>query len=712
MTESSGSRPGARLLARFLSLSGIVVLGLSLFILYVGRILLRDDTFAQRVSDSLDDPRVGEFVALKITDAVIKQQPDLTALRPILVVVTRSVVTSAPFRAMLRPAARKAHAALLSPTTKNVLLAIPDARVLISNALKSTGASGDRLPPRLAPVMEMRRSTPILRAVAATIHAARAARAFGRIGFAVALVLFVGAVAIAPQRRSTLLSIGVGVATVGALLALSVPAGKVLAGATITDPMAAAAATGLWEAFVGPLRLAGGVVGLIGAVIALVAVPRVGVDPRAAGARVWAALTHRQATTGAEVGRLVGIGLVGLVALLAPSLAMSIGTVVGGVALVLVSLMGVRQLVHPARPAGAQATTEDVRLGPVAMVGARIIVFLALGVTAASVLLGLRPRAEVVHAANNACNGAVELCSRPFNKIVFPGAHNAMGAATNPNWLFPNQDLDVAKLLDRGVRAFLLDPYRGFRMGERVKTDFDAVAHANQKIESVIGNEAWQAGMRIRERLTGEQGPPSMYFCHGFCELGAIPMEQTLRVFVDFLATHPDEVIILSFEDYAPPADIAAVIESSGLIDYVYQGPLGPTWPTLGEMIAGGGRVVMMGDVDTGNIPWYHHSLGGLVTETPYTFHKPQDFNCRPNRGTPTGDLFLINHWIETTPAPRPSNAEIVNQREALVRRARQCERDRHMLPTIFAVDFAGIGDIVGAARELNGLPPLPPPTN
>ena len=50
------------------------------------------------------------------------------------------------------------------------------------------------------------------------------------------------------------------------------------------------------------------------------------------------------------------------------------------------------------------------------------------------------------------------------------------------------------------------------------------------------------------------------------------------------------------------------------------------------------------------------------------------------------------------------SNAEIVNQRDVIVKRARQCERERRMKPNILAVDFAGIGDVVGAARELNGL--------
>jgi hypothetical protein len=44
-----------------------------------------------------------------------------------------------------------------------------------------------------------------------------------------------------------------------------------------------------------------------------------------------------------------------------------------------------------------------------------------------------------------------------------------------------------------------------------------------------------------------------------------------------------------------------------------------------------------------------------------------------------------------------------------IVRRVQQCQRERRMTANIIAVDFAGIGDVVGAARVLNGLPPLPP---
>jgi hypothetical protein len=376
----------------------------------------------------------------------------------------------------------------------------------------------------------------------------------------------------------------------------------------------------------------------------------------------------------------------------------------------LLSLAGWRRFAQPHLPAAIRAAREEVRIGPVVRVGLRIVLLLVLGVGAAAVLLHLRPRAEVVVERTDACNGAVELCARPFNKVVFPGAHNAMGSAMNPVWLFPNQDLDLRPLLDRGVRAFLLDPYRGNQMGDRVKTDFEAVPHANRKIAEVIGQEAWAAGMRVRAQLTGEPGASGVYLCHGFCELGALPIVPFLRTFVEFLVTHPGEVIIIDFEDYAPPADIEAAFVESGLIDFVYRGALGPNWPTLGEMVASGGRVVVLGETDVGEVPWYHLTWGGLMAETPYKFKTPEEFSCGPNRGTPRGGLFLINHWIETTPTPKPSNAQIVNQRDVIVKRARQCLRERSMTPNILAVDFAGTGDVVGAARALNGLPELASP--
>jgi hypothetical protein len=102
-------------------------------------------------------------------------------------------------------------------------------------------------------------------------------------------------------------------------------------------------------------------------------------------------------------------------------------------------------------------------------------------------------------------------------------------------------------------------------------------------------------------------------------------------------------------------------------------------------------------------VPWYHKVVE-VAQETPYKFESPDRFSCAPNRGGTAGSLFQINHWIETLPAPKPSNAAIVNAHDFLLRRARQCQKERGKLPNILAVDFAMTGDVVGVAAELNGL--------
>lgn len=219
--------------------------------------------------------------------------------------------------------------------------------------------------------------------------------------------------------------------------------------------------------------------------------------------------------------------------------------------------------------------------------------------------------------------------------------------------------------------------------------------------------------MRIRDRLVGKpEGPRAPYLCHGSCEIGARPLVPVLRGIRDFLVESPGEVLVFVIEDYVKPVDIAAAFAESGLDRFVFRGDVKPPWPTLREMITSDQRVVVFGENDTGGVPWYHPAFE-TIRETPYTFRTPQDFSCRPNRGGTAGPLFQISHWIETTPAPKPSNAEIVNAHDFLLARVRQCQQERGKLPNIVAVDFAMTGDVVGVAAEMNdlraaGLAPAP----
>ena len=115
---------------------------------------------------------------------------------------------------------------------------------------------------------------------------------------------------------------------------------------------------------------------------------------------------------------------------------------------------------------------------------------------------------------------------------------------------------------------------------------------------------------------------------------------------------------------------------------------------------------------EAGAAPWYQVGYDRLLRETPYEFRRPAKLldparlpaSCEPNRGPESAPLFLLNHWVGTDPAPRPSNAARVNAFEPLLRRARECERIRGRLPNLVAVDFYAEGDLLRVVDALNGL--------
>jgi hypothetical protein len=71
-----------------------------------------------------------------------------------------------------------------------------------------------------------------------------------------------------------------------------------------------------------------------------------------------------------------------------------------------------------------------------------------------------------------------------------------------------------------------------------------------------------------------------------------------------------------------------------------------------------------------------------------------------------------MNHWIDSTPAPKPSNAAVVNEYAFLLARARKCAAERGRLPNFLAVDFYRTGDLLDVANRLNGVQSDPKPSS
>jgi len=164
-------------------------------------------------------------------------------------------------------------------------------------------------------------------------------------------------------------------------------------------------------------------------------------------------------------------------------------------------------------------------------------------------------------------------------------------------------------------------------------------------------------------------------------------------------------VLIFDIQDESvTPQDIERCFEESGLIDFVYRGPAHAPWPTLRTLVESDQRVLVMAENNSAGVEWYHQAYE-VMQETPYAFHDPSEFSNRPNRGGTGGSLYLLNHWIETTPMPKPSNAAIVNAHDALMARIRDFERVRGHRPNLVAVDFYKTGDLIAVVKELNERP-------
>jgi hypothetical protein len=127
-------------------------------------------------------------------------------------------------------------------------------------------------------------------------------------------------------------------------------------------------------------------------------------------------------------------------------------------------------------------------------------------------------------------------------------------------------------------------------------------------------------------------------------------------------------------------------------------------------MIDSGRRLMVLAENEAGAAPWYQLAYERLVEETPFTFPpgyltNPANLpaSCEPNRGPERAPLFLINHWVSTDPAPRPTDADKVNAYEPLLARARTCERLRDHIPNLLAVNFYKRGDLFRVVDTLNG---------
>jgi hypothetical protein len=699
------------------TVAGVILILVGGLLSYGTRAAFDSRAFADRAALSLADPRVASFVAQRVTEAVIQQGRDLTPFRPVILATTQSIVSSAPFRAIVRRSVRESHELILTRGGQNILLTVSDVGAILRSALAPRPDIAEKLPPQMLAVIASLDEAPFAEPLSELLRFGQ--RASGQAFLALVLgVLFLGfGVVLAPGRRAAVLRTGLALAGAAALILLVVQLGGPVLAALAADPATGAALAGMWDSFTAGLWSSALGLGVFGLALAAASTAFVQeLQLHAVTHTVRAALWGPLAGPWAKLARALTLIIVGTFAAVQPQAAARLALFIAGGTLLFVGFVDLFRLLLPPEPAALTeaAPTPRVLIRRPRQVRVALLSALAVALPLTAAVIVTRDHAPLITpVVVSACNGQRDLCDRPLDEVVFPATHNSMSAADHATWMFANHEVGITTQLKDGIRGLLIDVYRGIPVGDAVKTDVEEGELVREKYEGMLGPSGFDAAIRIRNRLIGgTERAPALYLCHGLCELGATPLVPALRSVREFLILNPGEVLIIIIEDAVAPAEIEAAFQESGLVDFVYRGSPAPPWPTLREMIATDQQVLVLAENDSKGVPWYHQAFE-VFQETPYSFHDPSEFTCGPNRGGTAGSLLLVNHWITTPPSSVPSHAQIVNAYDVLLARARACQAERGLLPNVIAVDFYRTGNLVSVAWTLNGAPTrTAPPTD
>ncbi|EJU00028.1 PLC-like phosphodiesterase [Dacryopinax primogenitus] len=276
------------------------------------------------------------------------------------------------------------------------------------------------------------------------------------------------------------------------------------------------------------------------------------------------------------------------------------------------------------------------------------------------------------------CNGSPALCSRQYSNITFVGAHDSYAL---PPSLADNQDYDLTQQLTDGIRM-------------------------------------------LQGQTHNKNG--TIELCHSFCALeDGGSLATYLGKLKTWLDQNPGEIVTLLLVN-SDDFDVSAfgqVFQSVGLDSVSFNpGTASLTldqWPTLGQMLDNGTRLVTFMDTkaDFTSVPYIIDEFSSMW-ET--AFDVTTTFDCAVNRthGDPTTQLNTINHFLDigTTIAGDlitiPNKAGLtetngISGPGSLGEQAQECITANGRAPNFMLVDFYeyGGGSVFQVAAALNGIP-------
>jgi hypothetical protein len=511
------------------------------------------------------------------------------------------------------------------------------------------------------------------------------------------LVLIGLGVGVSKDRPAAGVRAGFGVAAAGVVLgsvtlALGVAASS-LARKTTLRPVLIAAA---WRQLDTPMWWMSAVLVGVGGVVVLACAQLAARDLAGIEVGTWQALLSTSTPAGLA-GRAVLLAVVGIALIARPELAIRLAAGVAGLALL---IRAVGDLIA-SRTASGRLRLPPRLVAPLVILPLVLVLVATLSVNAApgqSRILTAPTRA-------GACNGHVVLCSRAYDEVAFPATHNSMTAA-DEEWFLPEQPTGIIGQLNDGIRVFLIDSWYGQTTARGlVATAAGSRPAALAEVNALYGPDVVQAALRVRDAASLKPtGPRVPYLCHGLCELGAIRWDSEMTEVRRWVVAHPREVVTFFVQDEVTPADTDTVFRTAGLLPYVRTQREGQPWPTLGQMIDSGRRVVVLMENHGGGTqyPWLLQGFD-WVQDTPFENPTVADLSCRIERGSLDDPILLINHWLGGF-RNLVTDARTINAAAVLLPELRRCESERGQLPNFVAVNYYDQGDLFSVIDTLNGV--------
>jgi len=688
--------------------------------------VLNEDRFVAGAGAALTAEPVSDAIGQQLTRQLIDAEPDLVTFEPLIDSGVSAVVRSGAARSAVEVAARQLYRTAVDGDADTAVLRLGTVGLLaVQSARNLSPEIAEQIPTSVDRALVSLEGGDAADAIGTVTDAAHALRLLSWVVTALALLALIASVLVRRDRAAAGWQAALTLSGAGVLATVLhfVIRGTLVDRVTTSETRDAGFA--VYDAFLGDtVSIATATIGVgLLLVVALSALGRRVSLTTSVRVR-WASILA--SNRGRRVSGAV-VAAIGLLVLLDQDTSLRLLGPVVGLALMVVGLEALlRSTPFADELASAQAEhdataeeeDEDVDRGEddedASSGGGRRRTLVRVGLAVAVLAVGLGVIGSTVDESlrtvsstdSTACNGSEDYCDLRLDELVLPATHNSFAAASD-RFVLAEQQEGVGPQLQAGIRGFLIDSYLANETdGGSVYTRLDLSPNSRSKIEDSIGPDAARTAMRLRGRLgtqVDKDDEPELFFCHGFCELGATRGSELLGAIRDFLVAHPREVLVISVEDQVPPDRFATFVEDAGLLDLTWKGPVDPL-PTLREMIDSGGRILWMAEEDAGDVPWLHQQFE-LVQENPYDKSTQKallsDGGCAANRGEDDNPLFLLNQFVTTIP-PRASNAKTVNARKTILEQVERCERVRDRRPNLIAVDFFRTGDVVGAANELN----------